>query len=123
MRFGNNNKHLVFYKDYQASQSIVLKIVDGNPLAVRESCDRSTSHLSLVRKQEGILTRKKPVVVPPVQPLSWYGRGWRWLQDNGPGIQSVAIIGGVVMWVALIYFRLEKLEEKITGHGRVGRHG
>jgi hypothetical protein len=100
----------------------VLKVVGGNPLATRENSDRSSPDLSLVCQQEGTLARKKPQgnssnrEVAPLKelPQPWYGRGWKWLNNHGPAIQSIAIIGGMVWVIATMYFRLDRIESELT---------
>lgn len=101
----------------------VLEVVGGNPLATRGNPERSPPHLSLVWQQEGTLAKQKlkrerntqQTVSQKDLPLTWYRKGWQWLGDNGPAIQSVAIIGGIVWFMATIHSRLGQLEGGLAG--------
>lgn len=108
----------------------VLKVVGGNPLAIRGNANRESPYLSLVWQQEGILAAKKsdkkPTVSTPT-PIPTPSR-WEWFKETAERIGTlvavaVSVLGilGTVIWVtwhvSKYDSRLEAIEKDVGGTG------
>lgn len=121
MLFPKKYAYLTFRKDYAGGHGIGLRGVDGNPLAVRESSDRSHPHLSLVWSQGSILVKKNERATPQPSPLPSHGKAWHWFNENAAVLQaigaivaSVAVVIGVLWWFFSVSSRVGQVEEKLT---------
>jgi hypothetical protein len=96
-----------------------LKVIRGNPLAVRENPDRAQRQLTLVWNQPLLVAPRVKKVPLQTSPEKWHRKTWRWLNDNGPALGvilvAVPMMLGAVWVVFSAYSRLGQLEEKVNG--------
>jgi hypothetical protein len=102
----------------------VLRIINGNPLAVGRDSDKDCQKLTLVwnNSMSGKSTKterqaSQTLINRSTSPLSLWRRGWRWLNDNGNAITVtsafVTILGAAAWNILSVYSRLGQLEVKL----------